>query len=281
MHIHQLSISRGGVPKLPVPSARVGYLGIEGDGHDDVKHHGGPDRAVCLFSLEVISKLNDEGHPIAPGTTGDNITVAGVDWSAVVPGSRFVFERGVELETTQYTTPCSGIRDSFTGMKINRIKQDDHPGWSRVYARVVRAGTLSRGETFGFIPAPAGHNPALLSAGAAQRFAQAWYAAWNARDLDAIMALYAEEIEHSSPFIARYNADPSCAPLKGKAAVRDYFGRALQRNPTLAFNPMHIGVGVNTVNLVYRRMSGDLAVEVFFFNGQGLIARSISHYEVA
>jgi ketosteroid isomerase-like protein len=119
----------------------------------------------------------------------------------------------------------------------------------------------------------------MLTEADARRFSDSWYAAWNRHDLDAIMAHYADGIEHSSPFIARYNADPECRPLKGKAAVRDYFGRALQRNPTLRFDPMHVGVGVETVALVYRRMTGEVAVETFRMR-RGLVEASISHYGV-
>lgn len=120
----------------------------------------------------------------------------------------------------------------------------------------------------------------VLSAETAHRFATSWYAAWNAHKIDDIMALYAEQIEHSSPFIARYNADPTCAPLRGKPNVRSYFARALERNPTLRFDPMHIALGVDTVGLVYRRMTGELALETFLLDAQGLVLRSISHYGV-
>ena len=111
----------------------------------------------------------------------------------------------------------------------------------------------------------------------AAAFAESWYAAWNAHDLAAIMSHYAESIRHSSPFIKRYNGTDDLA-LEGKAAVEDYFGRALQRNPTLRFDPLHVATGLETVNLVYRRMTGDLAAEVFFVDDAGKITRSISHY---
>lgn len=113
----------------------------------------------------------------------------------------------------------------------------------------------------------------------ARAFAQSWYAAWNAHDLDAMMSHYASEIEHSSPFIKRYNGtdDPS---LKGIEAVRDYFGRALVRNPTLRFDPLYVTVGLESVILVYKRMTGDLAAEVFVFDEAGKVVRSISHYQL-
>ena len=111
----------------------------------------------------------------------------------------------------------------------------------------------------------------------AAAFAEAWYRTWNAHDLDGIMACYDPGIEHSSPFIKRYNGTDDTA-IRGIAGVRDYFGRALARNPTLRFDPMHVTVGLESVILVYRRMSGDLAAEVFFLNERGKIVRSVSHY---
>jgi hypothetical protein len=122
---------------------------------------------------------------------------------------------------------------------------------------------------------PAARPP--LTPAQAQRFADSWYAAWNSHDLDAIMACYAPQIEHSSLFIKRYNGTDDTA-LRGKEAVRSYFARALERNPTLRFDPLHVTTGLESVVLVYRRMSGDLAAEVFFLDDAGLITRSVSHY---
>ncbi len=77
--IVQVNVSKGGVPKLPVLRADVTALGIRGDGHDDREHHGGAERALCLFSLERIAAIAAEGHPIAQGATGENVTIAGLD----------------------------------------------------------------------------------------------------------------------------------------------------------------------------------------------------------
>jgi hypothetical protein len=122
---------------------------------------------------------------------------------------------------------------------------------------------------------PVPHTP--LTPAQAQAFADRWYAAWNAHDIDGIMACYDESIAHSSPFIKRYNGTDDTA-LVGIPAVRDYFARALVRNPTLRFDPMFVTTGLESVILVYRRMNGDLAAEVFFLNAAGNITRSVSHY---
>lgn len=143
--IISINISAGGVPKFPVPEAFVSRSGIFGDSHNDKRHHGGADRAVSVFSIERIRALQEEGHPIGTGTTGENLTVIGVDWDLVVPGS--LLEVGeVELEVTRYTTPCRTIRESFTDGKFMRMSQKHHPGWSRVYARVTREGVIRAGD---------------------------------------------------------------------------------------------------------------------------------------
>ncbi|MBL8745732.1 MAG: MOSC domain-containing protein [Phycisphaerae bacterium] len=147
-HVARINISRGGVPKAPVPRAGITVEGVEGDAQADRKHHGGPDRAVSLFSLELIEKLRGEGHPIAPGTTGENLTISGVDWASISPGARLRFAGGVELEITSFANPCATIRDSFRDLDSRRIKQEFHPGESRLYARVLKPGTIESGETF-------------------------------------------------------------------------------------------------------------------------------------
>jgi len=58
----------GGVPKPQVQQLQITADGCIGDFQRDKKHHGGTQRAVCLFSEEVIAALQEEGHPIFPGS---------------------------------------------------------------------------------------------------------------------------------------------------------------------------------------------------------------------
>ena len=154
-HVHQLSVSPGGVPKLPVERVAVSTDGLAGDGHRDVVHHGGPDRAVCLYALERIEALREDGHPVEPGHLGENVTVVGLDWDAVRPGARLRIGP-VLVEVTRYTTPCSNIRDSFSDGYFNRIHEARSSGWSRVYARVVEAGEIARGDAVEIVRAAPG-----------------------------------------------------------------------------------------------------------------------------
>jgi MOSC domain-containing protein YiiM len=140
--IVQVSVSRGGVPKTAVSAARVTVDGVEHDRHRNLELHGGPDRAVCLFSMEAIRGLRAEGHSIAPGAIGENVTVEGLDWSAVTPGSHLLLGRTVLLQATRYTSPCRTIAQVFSGGQFARVSQKRHPGWSRVYARVLVEGVI-------------------------------------------------------------------------------------------------------------------------------------------
>jgi MOSC domain-containing protein YiiM len=142
----QINVSAGGVPKLPTAAARVTIAGLAGDRHRDGEHHGGPERAVCLYALEAIVALQREGHPIAPGSLGENLTVQGLDWGAITPGTLLKVGEDVVLEITRYTSPCGNIRLVFVGGDYARVSQKRHPGWSRVYARVLREGTVHQGD---------------------------------------------------------------------------------------------------------------------------------------
>lgn len=143
--VASINVSGGGVPKLARPSAVVRVTGIDGDSQRNLRVHGGPDRAVCLYSLDLILALQSEGHPIAPGTIGENLTLAGVPWDAMTPGAR-VGVGEVVLQLTSFADPCRNIAGSFTGAQMLRVSALRNPGWSRVYARVLKDGTISVGD---------------------------------------------------------------------------------------------------------------------------------------
>ena len=118
-------------------------------------------------------------------------------------------------------------------------------------------------------------------------FAERWYAAWNAGDLDAVMACYDDSIEHSSPFIARFNgtADGS---LRGKPAVRDHpeltfaylseehgtflapagAGTSLDVGATIAVHPGHCCAAANLHDRVYATRNG-VVEEVWLVTARG------------
>ncbi len=140
--VFQINLSDGGVPKLPRLEAQVTEQGLLGDRQRDQVHHGGPDRAVCLYSLEQILALQQEGHPVYPGALGENLTLSGVDWSQMEPGVRLQIGDCLVVEVTAYANPCSNLIPYFLGGKFKQISQKARPGRSRVYARILQPGTV-------------------------------------------------------------------------------------------------------------------------------------------
>ncbi|MCA1816031.1 MAG: MOSC domain-containing protein [Acidobacteria bacterium] len=145
-YVYQLNLSRGGVPKLPVPEAELTATGLVGDKQAKPFIHGGAEKALSLYALELIERLRAEGHPITPGSAGENVTVAGLDWSRLAPGSRLTIGDQVVVEISRYANPCPTIRGSFAGGEFKRISQKLRPGESRLYARVLRAGRVAVGQ---------------------------------------------------------------------------------------------------------------------------------------
>lgn len=145
-HIIQLNISDGGIPKLPIPKAQITSDGLIGDRQRNLKYHGGPDRAVCIWSADIIQMLQAEGHPIQAGSAGENITVAGLPWQQLGPDTQLQLGATVRLLVTDYAPPCRNIGKYFSDRRYSRISQKQYPGTSRLYARVVAPGVVSLGN---------------------------------------------------------------------------------------------------------------------------------------
>lgn len=97
-------ISAGGIPKRPQALAVVRRDGLVGDGHHHAKHRR-PDRAVCLWDLELMQQLVEEGFALTPGAAGENLTVAGLHVQALPPGTMLRSGR-VLLRLKQPRKPC-------------------------------------------------------------------------------------------------------------------------------------------------------------------------------
>lgn len=144
-----VNVSRGGIPKTPVPAARVGTAGLEGDAHDHAKHDT-PLQAMCLIDVEDLEDLAAEGFDVVAGSTGENVTVRGLDLDAREVGDRLRFSGGVEVELTKRRKPCyvlDAIDPRLKEVVVGRL------GY---YARVLVEGDLAPGETIEVEPAAIG-----------------------------------------------------------------------------------------------------------------------------
>jgi len=100
------------VPKHRVAQARLEFGGVRGDKQNHRRFHSGPMRAVSLNSLELIEALRAEGHPIEPGSTGENLTLSGLNWSELKSGVRLQIGEA-QIEPTKPTVSCHQITASF------------------------------------------------------------------------------------------------------------------------------------------------------------------------
>lgn len=111
-----------------------------------------------------------------------------------------------------------------------------------------------------------------------QKFAEEWMNAWNSHDLEDILSHYAENIEVTTPMIA-LATDGKESTLKGKEAVREYWGKALNKFPDLHFELIRSTAGVDSVALFYKSIMNKYAVEVMFFDDEGKINKMYAHYD--
>ncbi len=156
--IHQVSLNKGGIPKLAVPEAWANPLGLEGDDHSHPQFHGGPLKALLLVSLEDLEALSCEGFPVFPGALGENLTVSGIDFRRLRSGQRFVVgDAAIELTTLR--TPCHtlDVYNLEAGTPIHRRLYDarakagdpSSPVWAMggFYASVIQRGLIGTGAT--------------------------------------------------------------------------------------------------------------------------------------
>lgn len=120
----------------------------------------------------------------------------------------------------------------------------------------------------------------MISSEQAQQFAASWIAAWNAHDLNRILAHYTDDFEMSSPKIISI-AGESSGQLWGKTAVGDYWKRALALRPDLHFRLLAVFPGVRTICVHYESLDGHPAVEWFEFNEEFQIIKAAAHYDGA
>lgn len=158
--IVSVNVSCGGIPKRPVAIGTVTREGLDGDAHDHEKHCT-PLQALSLLDLEDLEDLRDEGFDVGPGSTGENLTVRGLQADGLVVGDRLTLSGGVVLEVTKRRKPCY-VLDA-----ISPVLKDVIAGRCGVYAKVIHEGEVRPGESI--VREPAALLGAVLAGGASRR----------------------------------------------------------------------------------------------------------------
>ncbi|AKF10505.1 nuclear transport factor 2 family protein [Sandaracinus amylolyticus] len=107
-----------------------------------------------------------------------------------------------------------------------------------------------------------------------EQLARRWLDAFNARDVDAMVALYADDATHTSPKIA-------AARIVGREALRAWWRGALERTPSLRYELVGIAASEDRVALEYvRHVDGEPAMpvcNVFDVQGGRFVASRVYH----
>jgi MOSC domain-containing protein YiiM len=153
----QVNVSRGGIPKQPIPSGTLTAAGITGDSWR-YRFHGGPKQAVLLITIEGIDELAAQGFPLSPGALGENLTTRGLDRRALRFGQRLQVGSAV-IELTRMRQPCATLDVHGPGVQAAmydaRVVKGDatSPLWglSGFYASVVQPGTVRPGDAISVV----------------------------------------------------------------------------------------------------------------------------------
>lgn len=128
------------MPKLPVECVRVTKDGLIGDWQLNRKYHGGPDRAVCLYSVELYDQFRKEGLDMKWGSVGENFTTRGFDLMALERGGRLRVGECL-IEITNVREPCKSLRKWHFQLPY---LIEERSGW---VARVIEEGEVKPGDS--------------------------------------------------------------------------------------------------------------------------------------
>ncbi|TVP83067.1 MAG: MOSC domain-containing protein [Alkalicoccus sp.] len=129
--------------KLSGP-AFLGRTNLEGDRQADLVHHGGLDKAVCVYPYEHYSYWEQELETRLPEAAfGENFSVMDMKESAVHVGDVFQVGEAV-VQISQPREPC------YKPAARLGIKELPHlirqTGYSGYYVRVLKEGTVKPGD---------------------------------------------------------------------------------------------------------------------------------------
>lgn len=111
-----------------------------------------------------------------------------------------------------------------------------------------------------------------------ETFAPEWIAAWNSHDLERILSHYSDDVTVTSAFAERVRGPGTGDTVRGKAALRAYWGLALERFTTLRFELLQAYPGVDSLVLTYHSVAGLIGAEYMRFDASGRVCEVRAHY---
>ena len=137
-----------GIAKTIAPAPwRMTRTGFVGDAQGDLKHHGGPEKAIHHYPLDHYDDWREEfgAHPLlsAPGAFGENLSTTGWTENSVHVGDVVRFGSAI-LQISQGRQPCWKLNARFGRDDVAyRTQMSGRTGW---YYRVLEEGTAEPGD---------------------------------------------------------------------------------------------------------------------------------------
>ncbi|MBL4987133.1 MOSC domain-containing protein [Bacillus safensis] len=118
----------------------LSQVNFEGDGQGDLVHHGGYDKAVCVFPYDHYAHFEQFlGVPLQEAAFGENVTVRQLVETNVHIGD--VFQLGdAFVEVSQPRQPCVKLSLKHGNMKL--VKEVQKTGYTGFYLRVLKEGMV-------------------------------------------------------------------------------------------------------------------------------------------
>ncbi len=136
---------RSGIFKSPIRGAvRFGETGLEGDGQADTEHHGGPDKAVCVYAAEHLPYWRERlGLSLEPGAFGENFSTEGLVETEVRIGD--VYRVGTAVaQVSQPRIPCFKLAARHGVKELALWVRET--GFTGYYLRCLEPGEVRAGD---------------------------------------------------------------------------------------------------------------------------------------
>ncbi|MGA5743184.1 MOSC domain-containing protein [Bacillus bombysepticus] len=123
----------------------LSFVKFNGDGQADLVHHGGVDKAVCVYTGDHYPYWEKElNQDLVYGAFGENITVSGISEEDVCIGDTFELGQAI-VQVTQPRQPCFKLAKKYNIPKLPLYFQET--GYTGFYFRVLKEGWVSSVDT--------------------------------------------------------------------------------------------------------------------------------------
>lgn len=147
---------QSGFVKRPVEGAVwLSRTGLAGDGQADLKVHGGPEKAACVYPAEHYPYWEERlGRRLPAAAFGENLSTAGLTEPEVCIGDVFsVGDRGAVAQVSQPRQPCYKLAARHGEKRLALWVQQT--GLTGFYLRVLEEGEIAEGDAVRLVERPA------------------------------------------------------------------------------------------------------------------------------